>query len=509
MNKLILISSLIFLFLNITFAQHKPIALSDENYDNFYRNKSKAIIKGKIINATAEELKGINIQYAMVNITEPSQTEFNINPSEDGTFTIEQNHNIPYQQVWLSLGKYAYTCLYMDEELEITFDLEKLKTKSIYILGDGMTFGGKDGDLNQTMNEFVLFNKNKKPNLHKEINSLNIEDKNYIQKLDSLFTIQRNLNLEFNNEIENPFQFIIDARTNAQYNYNLLSYYYQNSITIENISSLLTPIYSISNDTGHYLRFLRYYVNNMYYTKYPEIEYRNNYKMIFDFVDKTLPKNYSEIIKLNFDDRDLVTRNKIYKQALLSSKSDWAKEILTHEIAQLDTKEKEIKELLRASSVNKESDLGTLTKALPFDAKLYLDKSANGNSLLQEIKASFPNKLIILDIWATWCVPCLSQMPASKDLHKLAQDQNLPIEFVYLCTNSNSDETKWENKITEIQQPGTHLFVDNKIISELFTLFNRGGYPTYVAIKPNGEIDTKSISWISQLKIEDLKKMLE
>ena len=504
MSKSLLIYFALMIIVSITNAQHKIVALSDPEYDKI--DKSKAVIKGKIINATKEELKAINIQYAMVNITEPLQTTFRTKVSDDGLFLIEQNQNLPYQQVWFSFDKYAYTCLYLHDGLDITFDLEKLKQKSVFILGDGMVFGGKDAILNQSMNEYILFVNQHNADFNKQVNSLNSEDKDYIQKLASLYAIQRKIDKNFTTE-NSDYDFLIQANTNAQYNYRLLSYYLQNDIKAENLSSLLTPIYSISNDTGNYIRFLRYYMHSLYSIKYPGTI--KNYAPVFDFIDSILAKNFSEIIKLNFDDKDIITQNNIYKEALLSSKSNWAKRLLQQEIENLNKKEKEIKDLLAANIVNKESDLGTLINSLPFNANLYLDKSADGNSLLKEIKASFPNKLIILDIWATWCVPCLEQMPASKQLHDLVHQQNLPIEFVYLCTDRSSDRAKWENKIAELKQPGTHLFVNNKNISELFQLFNRGGYPTYVAIKPNGEIDTKSISWINQLKIEDLKKMLE
>ena len=506
MKKLILISALIFQFLSTSYAQNKTIALSDVKYDILNNKKSKGILKGKIINASLEELKAINIVYTFVNLLGPYQTTFHTKASEDGMFFIEQTQNLPYQQVWLSFGNYVFTSVYLQNELEITFDLAKLKQKSVSMIGNGLTFKGKDGELNTIMNEYLKFNNQNNPNFHISLRELEEENKNYISKLDSLFSIQYNIDQEFFKKQGDTHKLLIDANTKAKYYSHLVKYYLNNRIKIDNIKDCLTPIYAISNETVNYISNLRRYTHGVLY---PDYKTWKDYNRVFNFVDTTYDLNFNEIIKLNFEDKDVTTQNNIYKEALSSAKSNWAKTLLQQEIDNLNKKEKEIKDLLTINLAAKESNLGTLTKSLPFHADLYLNNSNSGKEILQNIKASFPNKLIILDIWATWCEPCLSQMPASKRLHELVKEKNLPVEFVYLCTDRSSDVSKWENKIAELQQPGTHLFASDKNIADLFQLFNRSGFPTYVAIKPNGEIDTKSISCISHLKIEDLKKMLE
>ena len=99
-------------------------------------------------------------------------------------------------------------------------------------------------------------------------------------------------------------------------------------------------------------------------------------------------------------------------------------------------------------------------------------------------------------------------MPHSKQLFQQVENEKLPVVFVYLCTDVQSSETLWQNKIAELEQPGEHIFVQNQQISELMELFNTSGYPTYALVKPDGQIDTKTISLNRKFSLEELKAYL-
>jgi thiol-disulfide isomerase/thioredoxin len=143
---------------------------------------------------------------------------------------------------------------------------------------------------------------------------------------------------------------------------------------------------------------------------------------------------------------------------------------------------------------------------LPFDAQLYsLDTLTNIDNFIVNLKQKFPNKAIILDFWATWCVPCITDMPYSKELHE--KNDDLPIEYVYLCTNSGSNMNLWKNRIGNMEIPGTHIYVNDKIINKLMAALNAGaGYPAYVVIDKNGKVNAKAISFMQSSTRESLKK---
>ncbi|GAB3929022.1 TlpA family protein disulfide reductase [Mucilaginibacter myungsuensis] len=162
--------------------------------------------------------------------------------------------------------------------------------------------------------------------------------------------------------------------------------------------------------------------------------------------------------------------------------------------------------LFAASSKIVKADLGTPMVKLPFGAELYqLDASADADKFVTNLKAKFQKKAIIVDIWATWCAPCIADLPFSKDLREMTK--NLDIEYVYLCTNSASSLDTWKNKVAAMQIPGTHVFVDDSVLAKIRAAFNTsGGFPTYVAIDINGQIKPKAVGHMQFETPESIKK---
>ena len=116
-------------------------------------------------------------------------------------------------------------------------------------------------------------------------------------------------------------------------------------------------------------------------------------------------------------------------------------------------------------------------------------------------------KPFIIDFWATWCIPCISQFPHSKKLSDESKD--LPIEFIYLCTSESSDTDKWKTKIAEYKLSGTHIFVEKSIESSLMNIFSASGYPTYIFINRDGEYQPGVLKRPSELNKKELAELLK
>lgn len=67
---------------------------------------------------------------------------------------------------------------------------------------------------------------------------------------------------------------------------------------------------------------------------------------------------------------------------------------------------------------------------------------------LKEMLSGFAGKLVYIDFWATWCRPCLIEMPESEKLAQEFRDRN--IEFVYLSIDS--EKPKWLKKMETLPQ---------------------------------------------------------
>ncbi|MCW8313751.1 TlpA family protein disulfide reductase [Sphingobacterium sp. InxBP1] len=488
-------------------AQESAIAITDSKFDNTYTERAYPIIRGKINNASEEELKQITPVFTLVRPKEPLQAKLTTEIANDGTFELQLPSKLPYQQIWFSLGEYVYSCLYANEELDLTFDLEKLKNERVYMLGEGMAFAGKDGAINRTLNAYILYNKKHLPELYKDFQKLKPEDNRYMVKLDSLFNLQRTVNSNFLKENRQVAKKIIESETEAYYNSKKISYLLFKNDELTNIKELQIPIYAITNESAEYMRYLYWYINNKkLHTKQDKL----SDSVKFTKIDSLLPNTYADLVKMQVSSRDLPSQLEINKVLEKSVKSKWATLYLNEENRELTSKILKMQNLLVAKQdETRNSKIGKYLKSTSFEGNLYLNEAKSGVELLKSIKGAFPDKYIIMDLWATWCTPCLSNMPHSKKLQLQADKEKLPVVFVYLCTDGNSSEALWQNKIAELELPGEHLFVQNTQMDELLTLFNGAGYPTYAVIDPKGGIYTQSINFFRNINLDRLKNLIK
>lgn len=490
------------------FAQGKinPMPLTDAAFDKEYAHQVQAQIKGKVLHANPSDLEKITIRYSIVNAGNPFQSSYTAKVAPDGSFSIVVPDKLMNQQIWFTFGEYAYFCIYLNEELELTFDLDKLKKKFVYWNGDGITFGGKDGIKNEVMNNYILFDKKHNEDFSTKLRGLNKKDTAFLTNLDSLFALQDHINSAFYTTSGDTYQYLIKSERQASYYEEKLKYLLENNIQVKQIEDLLTPIYAISNNSRTYIQFLNYYVRSSFKNtgqKYSHVNLAN-------YCDSLLPAAYADLIKLQLEDRDVKLQRDLYKQLVPTLHFNWSNDYVQSQIAMLDSKIEKIDSINLASIVTEPSTstLGKHILKTGSGALLYVDEHQSATELLRDLKSTFSNKLVVIDFWATWCIPCIQAMPYSNELHKQAKEADLPIEFVYICTSSNSSEEKWKNKVLEMGQPGIHVFVNEKVTSEAMNLFNKGGFPSYIMLKPDGSYDSETITSMQGLSLDTLKAKL-
>ena len=121
---------------------------------------------------------------------------------------------------------------------------------------------------------------------------------------------------------------------------------------------------------------------------------------------------------------------------------------------------------------------------LPADAVLYKYDSLSGEQLFNKIVADNAGKVIYIDFWATWCSPCIAQMPYSQKIHELFKGED--VSFVYLC--GRSDEKSWEKAIKNHQISGNHYNMSSLQYKYFKDRFSIVGVPTYMLIDKQGKI---------------------
>jgi thiol-disulfide isomerase/thioredoxin len=95
----------------------------------------------------------------------------------------------------------------------------------------------------------------------------------------------------------------------------------------------------------------------------------------------------------------------------------------------------------------------------------------------------FKGKIIVVDIWASWCPPCIGSMPKLNELAKQMRSEN--IQFVTLSVDE--DQRAWKNMLAENNwQFLLHTWFDNAINNH--KPGHKGSIPFYVIIDQQGVV---------------------
>lgn len=95
--------------------------------------------------------------------------------------------------------------------------------------------------------------------------------------------------------------------------------------------------------------------------------------------------------------------------------------------------------------------------------------------------ASFKGKYVLLNLWATWCAPCVKELPALAKLKAAAQNNRFSVVAVDVGRNSGADARSFLDKH---DAKALDTYVDSNIA--LLRAFNAFGLPLTVLIDPQG-----------------------
>lgn len=93
-------------------------------------------------------------------------------------------------------------------------------------------------------------------------------------------------------------------------------------------------------------------------------------------------------------------------------------------------------------------------------------------------------QLVYIDIWATWCGPCIAEHPHWDQLKEDYKDQ--PIHF--LTVSIDDDKSAWEKMIKNKKMDGLQWFAENGWASELAQHFKVNGIPRFLLLDAEGKV---------------------
>lgn len=95
------------------------------------------------------------------------------------------------------------------------------------------------------------------------------------------------------------------------------------------------------------------------------------------------------------------------------------------------------------------------------------------------------NKITYIDFWASWCGPCLAEMPNSEKLKEEYSKQG--INFVYLSVDENPND--WKQAAQDLGLPDTENYLLPKgPYSPIAEQFKINAIPRYMVMDKTGNI---------------------
>jgi thiol-disulfide isomerase/thioredoxin len=99
--------------------------------------------------------------------------------------------------------------------------------------------------------------------------------------------------------------------------------------------------------------------------------------------------------------------------------------------------------------------------------------------------SDFKGKVVMVDLWATWCGPCREQFPHLKKLEQKMQGKD--VVFIGISIDSEKDKDKWKAMIRKEQLPGLHLYAGNGD-SKITTDYKVKSIPRYLVFDKQGRV---------------------
>lgn len=110
------------------------------------------------------------------------------------------------------------------------------------------------------------------------------------------------------------------------------------------------------------------------------------------------------------------------------------------------------------------------------------------NPTIGKLVAPYKGKLVFIDIWGSWCYPCIKDMAYSQELKAHYKDSN--IVFLYVATENAKDSARWKDVAYTVCGSGEHVRLSVDESNRLFAELNIGNmsYPHYVIIDKQGQV---------------------
>ncbi|MDX9694859.1 MAG: TlpA disulfide reductase family protein [Bacteroidales bacterium] len=448
------------------------------------------IINGKV-EMDENSSKVISLSYACSNDRCDSGTEI-IDSNGNFRFEIKVLHA---QDVLLKYEKgFARLFIQPNDSLVLTLNSEKFRKDK----HPDFKISGTNSVVSKDILNYLRFRNIK--DFQPELENKSVNE--YLNDLRKQINIEDSILSVFKKDYNPSELFMLWAKKNIIYGYAnyLLDYkWYQEDNNLSFEGDLFDKdLFSVNDDKAIITSWYNYHLIN-YSRKYFQKDTLNIYRINEDFLNeyRSVLNNIINNEKAGIS-RELICYW-LYIELLDKSSKDFL------ELFKEVTRFIENKELISLLTERKEQCEFENNKHI---SSFYSD-TREENKIIGEVFKNLAekhkNKIIYLDIWATWCSHCKKELPYSIELYN--NYKNKPVVFVNLCLSSDKEE--WKKLLDNNSLIGENYYF-NKAESEILTsTLKFSGYPTYIIIDKTGYIiDNNAPRPSSKLIREKLDKII-
>ena len=262
--------------------------------------------------------------------------------------------------------------------------------------------------------------------------------------------------------------------------------------------------------------------------EYDYLQTYNNYQKFYSYHKKRnaeLPDDYYQpIIDINIDDDEMFRHSGAYRNLIVANYRHASKKALSEDstltiiefvknkiskVKSIDTREQFASMLMRKMKQGNDDIDDDYRQIIPLfssdrmkrkleekyksaletvSGKVSVDFNYENFSGGKTSLKDLAGKLVYIDVWATWCGPCLKEMPSLKVLINDYKGKN--IEFVSISIDHKKDYEKWRKMVPEKNVGGIQLYDAEGLSSAFMKAFNVGLIPRFMMLDYEGKIIT-------------------
>lgn len=377
--------------------------------------------------------------------------------AEDGTFIDTISITDP-QYVYISIGDLS-TRAYFTPGDEVTIAADSV-----------FTFTGSNSDINAYLYQLYQDDAargNQEFNNHQKVFSQ--KEAEYVRYRDSIkmFKLNQLAQLPAGNEV---FQAFHQKDIEYDFHYNVARYpnyhsYYFNDYKPTEIITAFHKNVSLDNE--------------------PYARHYTSYRALVDFLLDKQVEHYPDT-SLSPLEVDLAVIKDIQSPTILHVRLNKALYDLTVNVKNM----KEMRDkMLALAKLDKTKRVITehyeiISKLSPGSPSPTFDfeNFTGGTTKLADLKG----KYVYIDVWATWCTPCIREIPHLKQIEK--EFHNANIEFVSISVDEDWAYNTWKAMIKNKELGGTQLLADNSFNSDFVKDYGIQGIPHFILLDEQGNI---------------------